>query len=155
VWGFRRRKQAQGQNYDQSDQSQILIAEYPAIEEHRQECLCYRAKRHYGLASRRAIEKIAIAQSPAEHRQECLCYKGPSEVFRIVKVIRGISASQLSARNRFLLHCHPVSGVSSAAATPKLAMIAGAGNFPSGSSRCESFLFNPTIADENAETNGQ
>jgi hypothetical protein len=30
-------------------------------------------------------------------------------------------------------------------------MIAGAGNFPSGSSRCESFLFNPTIADENAE----
>jgi hypothetical protein len=30
-------------------------------------------------------------------------------------------------------------------------MIAGAGNFPSGSSRCESFLFNPTIADEIAE----
>src|SRR5260370_6549868 len=38
------------------------------------------------------------------------------------------------------------------AATPKLTMIAGAGNFPSGSSRCESFLYNPTIADENAET---
>jgi hypothetical protein len=34
-------------------------------------------------------------------------------------------------------------------------MIAGAGNFPSGSSRCESFLFNPTIADENAESNGR
>jgi hypothetical protein len=31
-------------------------------------------------------------------------------------------------------------------------MIAGAGNFPSGSSRCESFLFNPTIADENVES---
>jgi hypothetical protein len=30
-------------------------------------------------------------------------------------------------------------------------MIAGAGNFPSGNSRCESFLFNPTIADVNAE----
>jgi hypothetical protein len=37
------------------------------------------------------------------------------------------------------------------AATPKLTMIAGAGNFPSGRSRCESFLYNPTIADENAE----
>jgi hypothetical protein len=32
-------------------------------------------------------------------------------------------------------------------------MIAGAGNFPSGSSRCESFLFDPTIADEKAESN--
>ena len=41
------------------------------------------------------------------------------------------------------------------AATPKLTMIAGAGNFPSGSSRCESFLFNPTIPDENLESNGQ
>jgi hypothetical protein len=30
-------------------------------------------------------------------------------------------------------------------------MIAGAGNFPSGSSRCESFLYNPTIADGNTE----
>jgi hypothetical protein len=38
------------------------------------------------------------------------------------------------------------------AATPKLTMIAGAGNFPSGSSRCESSLFNPTIADENSES---
>jgi hypothetical protein len=34
-------------------------------------------------------------------------------------------------------------------------MIAGAGNFPSGSSRCESFLFNPTIADEKGENNGK
>jgi hypothetical protein len=33
-------------------------------------------------------------------------------------------------------------------------MIAGAGNFPSGSSRCESSLLNPTIADENAESSG-
>ena len=40
------------------------------------------------------------------------------------------------------------------AATPKLTMIAGAANFPSGSSRCESSLPNPTIADENAEPNG-
>jgi hypothetical protein len=34
-------------------------------------------------------------------------------------------------------------------------MIAGAGNFPSGNSRCESFLFNPTIPDENAESSAQ
>jgi len=38
------------------------------------------------------------------------------------------------------------------AATPKLTMIAGAGNFPSGSSRCESSLLNPTIAGEIAES---
>ena len=31
-------------------------------------------------------------------------------------------------------------------------MIAGAGNFPSGSPRCESFLYNPTIAGENGES---
>src|SRR2546423_1427047 len=92
-----------------------------------------------------------VEQLKNRHRPVPCATQGPSEVFRIVKVIRGISASQLSARNRFLLHCHPVSGVSSAAATPKLTMIAGAGNFPSGSSRCESFLYNPTIADENAE----
>jgi hypothetical protein len=41
------------------------------------------------------------------------------------------------------------------AATPKLTMIAGAGNFPSGSSRCESSLLNPTIAPENAESRDQ
>jgi hypothetical protein len=34
-------------------------------------------------------------------------------------------------------------------------MIAGAGNFSSGSSRCESFLYNPTIADEDGGSNGQ
>jgi hypothetical protein len=34
-------------------------------------------------------------------------------------------------------------------------MIAGAGNFPSGSSRCESSLLNSTIAGENAESSDQ
>jgi len=68
---------------------------------------------HAGLSRRshttasRAVKRLKKSPPPGPQ------LRGPSEVFRIVKVIRGISASQLSARNRFLLHCHPVSGVSS------------------------------------------
>src|ERR1700676_38346 len=89
----------------------------------------------------RAVERLKN-----RHRPVPCATRGPSEVYRIVKVIRGISASRPSARNRFLLHCHPVSGVSSAAAHPKLTMIAGAGNFPSGRFRCEAPFLDLTIA---------
>src|SRR5260370_9183075 len=41
------------------------------------------------------------------------------------------------------------------AATPKLTMIAGAGNFSSGSSRCESSLLNFTIACDPAKSSFQ
>src|ERR1700731_1291549 len=76
--------------------------------------------------------------------------QGPSEVFRIVDD-RDCIKHETLPWNRFLLHGHHCDG-NQWAVTPKLTMIAGAGNFPSGSSRCESFLFNPTIADEGAES---
>src|SRR6266446_9470597 len=70
--------------------------------------------------------------------------RGPSEVFRIVKVIR-ISRPH-----------DPLPGIDSCctvtpfqglqwAATPKLTMIAGAGNFPSGRFRCEAPFLGSTL----------
>ena len=76
--------------------------------------------------------------------------QGPSEVFRIVKVIlTTLCQESIPAALSFRFRNYQW------AATPKLTMIAGAGNFPSGSSRCESFLLYPTIADEIAKTDGQ
>src|SRR5258708_11279520 len=93
------------------------------------------------------MEKIATAQSPLTGTG-----RGVSNRERDTSIL-----SRLSAGNRFLLHCHRPPRLRLGyglqwAATPKLTMIAGAGNFPSGSSRCESPLLDPTIADEYAES---
>src|SRR3979490_2702134 len=53
--------------------------------------------RHYGLASRQTIEKIATARSPVTGTERGVSNReGDTSIY-----------SRLSARNRFLLHCHP------------------------------------------------
>src|SRR3979490_2869090 len=102
--------------------------------------------RHYGLASRLTIEKIATARSPVTGTERGVSNcEGDTRYLCFTTLCQESIPGALSPRFRSLQW----------AATPKLTMIAGAGNFPSGSSRCESFLFNPTIADENAESGGQ
>src|ERR1700716_3108948 len=100
----------------------------------------------------RAVEQLKKSPPPSP------LFGGPSEVFRIVKVIR-ISRPHDSLPG--IDSCCTVTKPSPSltlglcrlqwAATPKLAMIAGAGNFQSGSSRCESSLLNSTIAGKTAK----
>jgi len=125
-------------------------------QDHRQARECITACRfipaltHYGLASRQAVEKIATARPPVTGTERGVSNReGDTRYLGLTTL----------CRNRFLLHCHRPPRLRLGyglqwAATPKLTMIAGAGNFPSGSSRCESFLYNSTIADEIAEFGG-
>jgi len=64
-------------------------------------------------------------------------------VFRIVDD-RAASNHETLPRNRFLLHCDPFEP--QWAVTPKLTMIAGAGNFPSGRFRCETPFLDLNVA---------
>src|SRR4029077_14017135 len=103
------------------------------------------------------VERLKNRHRPApeEHRQECLCYQraergvsnreGDTRYLCFTTLCRESIPAALSLRFRSLQW----------AATPKLTMIAGTGNFPSGSSRCESSLLNPTIPEEYAESGGQ
>jgi hypothetical protein len=99
----------------------------------------------------RAVERLKNRHRPApeEHRQECLWYRGRARCFESWMTKR--HQTRNSATESIPASRSPFWG-NQWAATPKLTMIAGAGNFPSGSSRCESFLFNPTIADEGVES---
>src|SRR5713226_9210060 len=92
------------------------------------------------------FEKIATARSPVTGTERGVSNrKGDTRYLCFTTLCQESIPAALSPRFRSLQW----------AATPKLTMIAGAGNFPSGSSRCESSLLNPTIADEYAESSGQ
>jgi hypothetical protein len=135
------------------DQSQIFIAVYPDIEEHRQECLCYRKfSSLYTLTSKntgrnacatgqrdttasRAVEQLKESPPPGPLRYQgaergVLNREGDTRYLCFTTLCQESIPAALSPRFRSLQW----------AATPKLTMIAGAGNFPSGSSRCESSL---------------
>src|SRR5258708_15401034 len=73
--------------------------------------------------------------------------RGPSEVFRIVKVIRISRPHDPLPGIDSCCTVTPLQGLQWAA-TPKLTMIAGAGNFPSGSSRCKAPFLDSTVTDE-------
>ena len=108
------------------------------------------AKPNFHQSVRQTLASRAVKQlkkSPPPGPQ----LRGPSEVFRIVKVIRISRPHDSLPGIDSCCTVTPFPGLQWAA-TPKLTMIAGAGNFPSGSSRCESSLLNPTIAGENAES---
>ena len=114
-------------------------------------CRFIPALRHYGLANRRAIEKIATARSPVTRTERGVSNREGDT---------SISASRLSARNRFLLHCHRPPRLRlgyglQCGATPKLTMIAGARQFSIRTLSVRKLLLNPTIPDENAESSGQ
>ena len=120
-------------------------------QDHRQARECITACRfipaltHYGLASRQAVEKIATARPPVTGTERGVSNReGDTRYLCFTTLCQESIPAALSPRFRSLQW----------AATPKLTMIAGAGNFPSGSSRCESFLYNSTIADEIAEFGG-
>jgi hypothetical protein len=113
-----------------------------------------------GMAGREARSTVTIGDTTASRAVERLKKSPSPSPLRYQGTERGVSNREGDTRYLcFTTLCQESIPAALSprfrslqwAATPKLTMIAGAGNFPSGSSRCESFLFNPTIADENGE----